>query len=89
MSRNLLILAMLVAGCGEPAPALVSRQTDNQHFKVDKLFTQDGCTVYRFTDGGYRRYFARCEAATSSVQWSENCGKNCTRPGEVPTGVLQ
>jgi len=44
-------------------------------FKVDKLFTHEGCTVYRFNDGGIR-YFTNCSGATS---WIENCGKNCSK----------
>lgn len=45
-------------------------------FKVDKLFTHDGCTVYRFVDGGNYRYFTNCQGSTN---WIENCGKNCSK----------
>ena len=66
------LLAMLVAvtmlgGCNAPeTPAKV----DVGHgFKVQKLFTHDGCTVYRFYDDG-EKYFTRCDgAAASSAQW--------------------
>ena len=45
-------------------------------FQVDKLFTTDGCTVYRFADAGAYRYFTNC---TGSTSWRESCGKHCTR----------
>ena len=51
---------------------------------VEKLFTVDGCTVYRFYDSGYKRYFTNCKGST---QWNEGCGKGCTRPVEVPGGM--
>lgn len=58
-------------------------------FQVDRLFTVDGCTVYRFEDAGRNRYFSRC-SGSSSVTWQtdEPCGKNCwtTVDHEVPTG---
>ena len=44
-------------------------------YKVEKLFTVDGCTVYRFSDGGYK-YFTNCKG---NVEWIENCGKACNR----------
>jgi hypothetical protein len=28
--------------------------------RVGKLFTVDGCNVYRFSDSGYLRYFVTC-----------------------------
>ena len=39
----------------------------------------DGCTVYRFVDGG-THYFARCGGTvTTTKNYTENCGKACTR----------
>lgn len=84
MRRFAIALALLTAltGCHKPAESSSSAGIE---FRVDKLFTHDGCTVYRFNDSGYR-YFAKCEgAATSRMEWSESCGKNCTRPVDVPT----
>ena len=74
--------ALALAGCGQ-----AESQEEAGDFTVAKLFTHDGCTVYRFRDG-YMRYFVRCEnAATSSTQWRETCGKNCTRDVQIPTGA--
>ena len=74
MKTVLTILALaLLAGCSKPAETSTSVGVK---FVVDKLFTHEGCTVYRFEDGGSKRYFTNCNGSTS---WQENCGKNCTR----------
>ena len=78
--------ALVLAACGKPAehstPAGVG-------FNVDRLFTHDGCTVYRFGDAGEYRYFTKCEgAASSNTTWSETrpCGKSqCRDAREIPT----
>lgn len=70
---SILVLTVL-AGCSKPAETSTQVGKD---FVVEKLFTYEGCTVYRFTDAGYSRYFTNCSGSTS---WSETCGKNCTRP---------
>lgn len=74
-----LLVVVSVAACSKQAE---STQTVgvNGDYQVGKLFTVDGCTVYRFTDGGYSRYFTNCNGST---QWNENCGKNCSRPMSV------
>ena len=58
-------------------------------FSVDRLFTHEGCTVYRFGDAGEYRYFTKCDgAASSSSSWSETrpCGKSqCRDAREIPT----
>ena len=74
---------ILLAGCVKPATE--TSTTDNAEIQVDTLFTKDGCTVYRFEDGGRNRYFVRCENGQSKTEWHEGCGKNCTRPVEIPT----
>lgn len=52
-------------------------------FQVDKLFTVEGCTVYRFYDAG-RRYFTDCKGST---EWQESCGKNCSKDAGVYGGA--
>ena len=80
---SLAALAM-VAGCEKPAEAVAHA---GEKFAVERLFTHDGCTVYRFSDSS-KRYFTRCDgiAAQSTTTWQESCGKNCTRPVEVSGG---
>lgn len=90
MIRAAITLAALVllVGCMEAKQA-ESSSAAGIEFRVDRLFTHDGCTVYRFTDAGYNRYFTRCDGSVSSdVSWSDSyqCGKaRCTRPMNVPT----
>lgn len=77
--KYLFIIALL-AGCGRMA-----EQTTrvNQNFEVDTLFEHDGCKVYRFSDAGNFRYFTNCHGST---QWTEHCGKSCTRSMGIEGG---
>lgn len=68
-----LILTLGVAACTKPAESTARAGVD---FEVEKLFTYDGCTVYRFYDTGTARYFTNCPGQTT---WHESCGKNCSR----------
>jgi hypothetical protein len=74
------VLALILAGCTND-PVSTAR-TDNNQVPVDKLFTHEGCTVYRFFDGGRNHYYSDCRGSTMS---HFNCGKGCTRDEEVPT----
>ena len=81
---SLAALAM-VTGCEKPAEAVVRTGIG---FTVERLFTHEGCTVFRFGDAGRSRYFTRCDgiAAQATTTWQESCGKNCTHPVEVSGG---
>jgi hypothetical protein len=48
-------LALLagVAGCNGPAAETVNKNG----YDIEFLFQQDGCKMYRFTDGGNTHYF--------------------------------
>jgi hypothetical protein len=65
-------IALLISGCGSPAKEV---STDGD-FEIGRLFTKDGCTVYRFSDAGRYVYFTNCNGSTN---WNEICGKNCSR----------
>ena len=73
----ILLLAIFVSGCAKPAE---SREETPTGFSVERLFTVDDCTVYRFLDSGNYRYFTNCAGTTS---WGESCGKGCWRDGGV------
>lgn len=78
MKNVLIILTVaLLAGCSKPAETSTAV---GKEFVVDKLFTHEGCTVYRFSDGGNSRYFTNCQGSTT---WREGCGKNCTRDMKI------
>lgn len=52
---------LALSGCDKrPAESTV---TVGQGFQVSRLFTTDGCTVYRFYDSG-TRYFTNCSGST-------------------------
>lgn len=61
--RNALICTtvLMLAGCGKPAESTTRVGND---FEVGKLFTVDGCTVYRFVDGIRTHYFTNCSGST-------------------------
>lgn len=67
--RYLLVLLLFASCYKEP---ISTTQTDNSKFQVEKLFTHDSITVYRFQDGGRSHYFTKNE--TISVY---SCGKGC------------
>lgn len=73
--KTILALTAILALVGCSKPAETSTQVGRE-FVVDKLFTHEGCTVYRFIDSGHNRYFTNCPGSTN---WTESCGKNCTR----------
>lgn len=75
------ILCIFTSGCNQEA--LSSKQTDNPNFNVEKLFSEDGCTVYRFYDAGIH-YFSKCEN-NSSVSAKHSCGKNCSKEERINT----
>lgn len=68
-------LLVLVAGCNKRAESTV---TTTAGFQVSKLFTADGCTVYRFYDSGLR-YFTNCSGST----YGDTGGKS-----PQPVGVM-
>ena len=72
---------LLLVACTEPAESTVA--SSNGNIPVEKLFNVDGCTVYRFKDGGYNRYFSSCKSGRSEVTYHQNCGKNCSRPETI------
>ena len=72
---------LLLVACEKPAESAVD--SSNGNIPVEKLFSVDGCTVYRFQDGGYNRYFSSCKAGHSEMTYQQNCGKNCSRPETI------
>lgn len=73
-------MVFMLAACTKQAETSVAAGRD---FQVDRLFTVDECTVYRFADSGNWRYFTNCKGTTMTT---ENCGKNCTREVTVNGG---
>lgn len=51
------VVLMSVSAC-RPIPAEATLPTSNKQIRVDRLFTHDGVTVYRFMDQGRVIYYA-------------------------------
>lgn len=77
MKASLLGLLLLVS-CKDGTPVQVTNAIDEYH--VEKLFTIDGCTVYRFEDN-YSRYFTSCQGG---VSLQRHVGKT-SRPEDIQT----
>lgn len=71
---------ILLVGCTRTPESAVQV---NGQFQVDKLFTYEGCTVFRFEDASYFRYYTDCKGTTSGNQ---SCGKGCTQRTDVIGG---
>lgn len=75
-----IVATVLMVGCANSKPNSMDKAKANE--TAGALFTVDGVTVYRFSDGGRYHYFAvrtgRADTVAFST-WSESCGKNCTR----------
>lgn len=56
MKKILLIFITLIFCSCEKRPIEI-RKSNNPGFNVEKLFTHDGITVYRFSDGFRNHYF--------------------------------
>lgn len=83
MKKVILVLlaALALAGC-EKAPESSQHQGE---FKIDKLFTADGCTMYRFYDNGRAVYYSNC---AGSVQTTRQEGRHSVDVS-VPTHRVQ
>lgn len=73
----ILIAAVGLFGC-QKQPEVSTHQGN---FNVEKLFTHEGCTVYRFYDDR-TVYYTNCQGQ-ANTQYS--CGKNCTTNTETTT----
>lgn len=82
MSKTIAALIVFIFALVACARAPESSVRAGVEFKVDTLFTHDGCTVYRFMDAGNLRYFTNCSGQTS---WSESSGKS-SRKMEIVGG---
>lgn len=74
---SLAVFVVLLSGCDKRAEEV--RQSSNPNVPVETLFKHDGCTVYRFYDGGRDHYFSKCEGLQTQTIAGQSCGKNCYR----------
>jgi hypothetical protein len=80
--------AFIVVGCMGKAE---KSERVAEDFKVETLFHHEGCTAFRFFDGGRAVYYIRCHSGRVSSQWVQPlmCGKTpCPRRYTVFTEEL-
>lgn len=63
-----------LAGCEKASEVKVQ----SGDFNVERLFTVDGCTAYRFRDSGRAIYYTNCQGSTNSEEASGKSGKQQT-----------
>lgn len=83
MSMRFLIAVLLLglAACEDNIQKTL--KSSNAAVEVGLLFKVDGCSVYRFSDAGYYRYFVRCDgSAEVSTEFSDEL---CTSDGKTTT----
>lgn len=74
MKRLAIIGAVVaLAACNRVTPEQTTRPGVDGT-AVERLFTVDGITVYRFYDAGRNVYFT----SNGATHHTENCGKSCT-----------
>jgi len=74
-----LIMTLVVIGISFVTSYIIISQDNpilNSSYDVNRLFTKDGCTVYRFMDKSAYHYFINCNGSTIK-NITEICGKNC------------
>lgn len=83
IKRGLLIAsALMLSACSKPSEE--AKMVGTGEIKVERLFTHEGCTVYRFTDYRFVHY-ANCSGTTTTTE-NYPCGKStCTRDVSVAT----
>lgn len=79
----IIAVSAILVGCEKPAESTAFRGAG---FKVETLFTHEGCTVYRFADVGNFRYYTNCKSGHhNTTVWNESCGNGCSRGVEITT----
>lgn len=72
MKRLILIAiaALLLSGCD--TEGVGSESTDNDQVVVERLFTVEGCTMYKFRDGWRNIYWTNCPGTTQYYTGGKN-----------------
>lgn len=81
--KRFVLIAMLVlaTGCAKNAERTDTKGVGG--FRVETLFTHDGCTVYRFEDMR-TRYYAKCVNADATTMTTQPAGKSSFQEN-IPT----
>ena len=88
--KNIIVLFMVLVlgGCAGDTPPL-KKQTTSNGYEVQKLFSNEGCNIYRFEDASHYRYYTTCkksEKVTTSSGYNQQVGKSVVfKPEEINT----
>jgi hypothetical protein len=75
--KTLFLIPVLLTGLlGCDSAPLKTVPTSNSNFKVDFLFENEGCRVYRFVDADENIYYTHC-GVQIQTSWDRSCGKGC------------
>lgn len=74
---SFLSITLLCTACNKTPEEVIP--TTNPEIEVQRLFTHDNCTIYKFKDGGANHYFTKCKDAKSETLTLQPCGKGCMR----------
>lgn len=86
--KYLLMFCLLLTSC-EPGPKPEGDvKSSNPDYRVVKLFTVDGCTVYRFYDE-YERYFTNCLGSISHMRTQMEGKTTHYYPEQIDTSVTK
>jgi len=66
-----MLVAVLFVGCVNDPKS----EVQNGNFKVEFLFEQNGCKMYRFNDGGRYIYWSDCQGKVQS-DYTQSTGKS-------------
>jgi Domain of unknown function (DUF4884) len=67
MKKYLPLIAIVIfTACEVQKPLSAAKAQNNGTYKVEYLFENDGCKVYRFLDRGYAVYFTNCNGEAIS-----------------------
>ncbi|USV41009.1 DUF4884 domain-containing protein [Xanthomonas phage BUDD] len=80
-----LAIAGGLSGCEDRKTPESAAWTGNG-IEVQKLFTNEGCTVFKFLDEYRYRYYVVCGKGTNQqVIDQQNCGKSCEETSTIHT----
>lgn len=85
-----LVIAGGLTGCDQPKKTPEAASWTGNGIEVQKLFTHEGCTIFKFYDEYRYRYYVVCDkAAKLQVIEQNNCGKSCEDVELVQTTVKE
>lgn len=85
MKTSIVLLSLLVAitGC-EKKSEYATEVGPEKAYRIERLFSYEGCTVYSFQDVGRTIHYTNCKGSTIE---SQSCGKNCTEDTQTNTEI--